>query len=125
MHNPLLNLVLLAFQQITPTPFAPVAGEPTVTITFQPSQLLTWLIVGLIAGALASAIIRGRISLIGSLVVGLLGAFIGGFLLTYFRLDTTPALQGGIVIRWIDIIGAFVGALIVLFLVSSIFRWRR
>jgi uncharacterized membrane protein YeaQ/YmgE (transglycosylase-associated protein family) len=108
---------LIAFQ----TP-----GEPTVTITFQPSQVLTWLIVGLIAGYLASALVRGgRMSLFGSLVVGLIGAVLGGIIFTFLRVTPPPALLQGITIQWIDIIVAFVGALIILLIFGGIFRRRR
>ncbi len=57
-----------------------LAQSTTVTITFSPEQVITWLIIGLIAGLLASMLIRGRrYSFIGSIILGLLGALVGGF----------------------------------------------
>jgi uncharacterized membrane protein YeaQ/YmgE (transglycosylase-associated protein family) len=45
-------------------------------------HFIIFLIVGLVAGWLASVIVRGRgLGLIGNLVVGVIGAFLGGFLL--------------------------------------------
>ena len=42
--------------------------------------LLAWLVVGLIAGFLASQVMRGGgYGLIGDIIVGVVGALIGGF----------------------------------------------
>ncbi|HEX2908377.1 MAG TPA: GlsB/YeaQ/YmgE family stress response membrane protein [Phototrophicaceae bacterium] len=96
-----------------------------ITITFVPEQIFTWLIIGLIAGLLASILVRGRrFGLWGSIVVGLLGALIGGFLFTVLRIQVPPALADGFTIRYIDIIVAFIGALIVLLLFGAVW-WRR
>jgi uncharacterized membrane protein YeaQ/YmgE (transglycosylase-associated protein family) len=47
----------------------------------QPGGILAWIVVGLIAGWLTGLIMRrGGYGIIGDLVVGLLGALIGGFL---------------------------------------------
>ncbi len=121
MHH-FITLMQVAVPTVTTSPGV---TEPTVTISFQPSQVLTWLLVGLIAGALASIFAGERISMIGSLVVGLLGALIGGFLFTLLRIQPSAALEAGITIRWIDIIVAFVGALIVLIIFGGVFRRRR
>jgi uncharacterized membrane protein YeaQ/YmgE (transglycosylase-associated protein family) len=95
-----------------------------VTITFVPEQLVTWLIIGLIAGFLASILVRGRrLGTVTSIVIGLVGAIIGGLLFTLLGLQVSPALAGGITLRYIDIIIAFIGAVIVLVLASAI--WRR
>lgn len=43
-------------------------------------DILTWLIVGLVAGVLASLIVGGSgYGILGDIVVGIVGAFIGGF----------------------------------------------
>ena len=43
--------------------------------------ILSWIIVGLIAGWLAGAVMRGRgFGIIGDIVIGILGALIGGFI---------------------------------------------
>ena len=44
-------------------------------------EILTWLIVGLIAGVLASLLVGGTgYGIIGDIVVGIAGAFVGGWL---------------------------------------------
>jgi uncharacterized membrane protein YeaQ/YmgE (transglycosylase-associated protein family) len=118
------QLIFLA-QVVTPVQAGP---ETVVTISFTPTQILTWLFVGVIAGALASALVRGRgMSFMSSLIVGLIGALLGGFLFTFLRIPLSPSLASeGIVIRWIDLIVAFIGAVIVLVLFGGLFtRYRR
>lgn len=52
----------------------------------EPGGLLVWIIVGLVAGFLASHFVRGGgYGLIGDLVIGLIGAVIGGFLVGVFE----------------------------------------
>lgn len=47
----------------------------------QPGGILAWIVVGLIAGWLTGLLMRrGGYGVIGDLIVGLLGALIGGFL---------------------------------------------
>jgi uncharacterized membrane protein YeaQ/YmgE (transglycosylase-associated protein family) len=50
--------------------------------------ILVWLIVGAVAGWLAGMIVKGGgFGLLGDIVVGIIGAFVGGWLLT--RLGVT------------------------------------
>ncbi len=42
--------------------------------------ILTWLIVGLVAGVLASMVVGNGYGILGDIVVGIVGAFIGGAL---------------------------------------------
>ncbi len=76
---------------------------------------LLWIAIGLIAGWLASAVVGGPFGVIGDIVVGVVGAFIGG--LIFRALDVgTPfgGLPGTIFV-------AFIGA-IVLLLLLRLFR---
>ena len=41
---------------------------------------LAWIIIGAIAGWLASMVVHSRLGLIGDIIAGIVGAFIGGFL---------------------------------------------
>jgi uncharacterized membrane protein YeaQ/YmgE (transglycosylase-associated protein family) len=66
-------------------------------VVLLPGDLLTWLIVGLIAGFLASAFIRGRgYGCIGNIIVGLIGAFIGGFLADLLNIQGTYHFWGAL-----------------------------
>jgi uncharacterized membrane protein YeaQ/YmgE (transglycosylase-associated protein family) len=43
--------------------------------------ILSWIVVGLIAGWLAGSVMRGRgFGIVGNIIIGILGALIGGFL---------------------------------------------
>ena len=98
-----------------------------VTVTFNINQVLTSVIVGLIAGALASVLVRGRrFGFIGSIILGILGAVVGGFIFSLFniQIDPTSTLATGITIRLIDILVAFVGALIILIIFLALFGRR-
>jgi uncharacterized membrane protein YeaQ/YmgE (transglycosylase-associated protein family) len=81
--------------------------------------VLLWLVVGLIAGWLASAVVGGGFGLIGDIVVGIVGAFIGGWL--FGALDVSApfgGLAGTIFV-------AFIGAIVLLLLLRLIARGRR
>ncbi len=51
--------------------------------------ILLWIIVGLLAGAIAYAVLGRRGSILSSLVVGLIGALVGGKLAEILRLNVT------------------------------------
>ncbi len=42
--------------------------------------ILTWILVGLLAGVLASLIVGWGYGLLGDIVIGIVGAFVGGWL---------------------------------------------
>jgi uncharacterized membrane protein YeaQ/YmgE (transglycosylase-associated protein family) len=70
--------------------------------------LIAWAVVGLIAGWLASAVVGGALGLVGDIVVGVVGAFIGGFV---FRQLHVAVPFGGLAGT---IFVAFIGAVILL-----------
>jgi uncharacterized membrane protein YeaQ/YmgE (transglycosylase-associated protein family) len=79
---------------------------------------LVWIIVGLIAGYLASKVVRGRgMGLPMDIVVGLLGAVLGGFLA-----GIAGIAFGGFIG---EVMVAFVGAVILLLLVRLVKPRRR
>lgn len=80
-------------------------------------DILTWLIVGLIAGVLASLLVGGY-GLIADIVIGIVGAFVGGFI---FRAAGWSAPFHGLAGT---IFVAFVGA-IVLLVILNLFNRRR
>ena len=107
---------ILAYQDITNQP---------VVVTTTIGQIITWIIIGLVAGLLASALVRGRgMSLGSSIIVGLIGAIIGGVIFTALGIPADGLLGGVLVIRWADVVVAFIGAVIIL-LIASIFYRRR
>jgi uncharacterized membrane protein YeaQ/YmgE (transglycosylase-associated protein family) len=75
---------------------------------------LIWIVIGLIAGWLASAVVGGGYGIIGDIVVGVVGAFVGGFV---FR-----ALHIGVPFRGLagTIFVAFIGAVVLLLLLRLI-----
>lgn len=81
-------------------------------------DLLTWLIVGLVAGVLA-ALVVGGVGLIGNIIVGVVGAFVGGWI---FAQLGVAAPFGGLAGT---IFTAFIGAIVLLFLLHVITRSRR
>jgi uncharacterized membrane protein YeaQ/YmgE (transglycosylase-associated protein family) len=96
----------------------------SVTVSFVPEQVITWVIIGLIAGLLAGLLIRGqRFGFVSSVMVGLLGALIGGFLFSILRIQIP--VSGGITLAWADMLVAFIGAVIILILFGGFYRSRR
>lgn len=82
--------------------------------------IVAWIILGLIAGAIAKAIYPGRQGggLLGTMLLGIIGAFVGGSLHT---LLTTGALQlTGVTFSIGGIALAVVGAIIAVFVWSSL-----
>jgi uncharacterized membrane protein YeaQ/YmgE (transglycosylase-associated protein family) len=73
------------------------------------NQLIWFLLIGLIAGWLAGKLMRGAgFGVIGDLVVGVLGAFIGGWLFSLLGITTwgvlgsiLVALCGAILLLWV------------------------
>ena len=78
-------------------------------------SLFVILLVGLIAGWLAGKIVRGTgFGLVADLCIGIIGAFIGGWVFTEFGHYGVTGLN-----VW-SIIVAFVGAVILLFILRAI-----
>ncbi len=74
--------------------------------------VIVWILVGLLAGALASRVALGRdLGLIGVVSAGVIGAFLGGVLAGL--LHVSFSIAGHPIIS--EIIIAFVGAVILLF----------
>lgn len=83
--------------------------------------ILAWLVVGLIAGWLASIVMRGGgFGLVGDIIVGIVGALIGGFLASAL-LNIPDAVNG---INVTSILVAFIGA-VILIGILRLFSGRR
>lgn len=76
--------------------------------------LIPWLIVGLLAGAIASAVTRSPHGILGDILIGLAGSFIGG---AVFALLFHVAVRGFSLER---IVSAIVGAIILLLVVKAL-----
>lgn len=75
-------------------------------------DILGWLVIGLIAGWLASMIMgRGGYGIVGDIVVGVVGAFIGGFVARLLNLGGPSATDP---ISWASFIFALIGAIILI-----------
>lgn len=83
-------------------------------------DLLTWLIVGLVAGVLASLVMGGTgYGIIGDIVIGIIGAFVGGWLFSALGVASPLGGLAG------TILVAFIGAVVLLFLLRLIRRGGR
>jgi len=73
--------------------------------------IIGWIIIGLIAGAIARWIMPGAdpMGWLGTIVLGIVGSFVGGFVLNLVTGNGMELSPSGI-------IGSILGALIVLFL---------
>lgn len=78
--------------------------------------ILVWIIVGAIAGFVASKVLSGKgMGLLWDIVVGILGAFVGGWLASLVGLPVSPGTFtiGGL-------LSAFVGAVLLLIIFRAV-----
>jgi uncharacterized membrane protein YeaQ/YmgE (transglycosylase-associated protein family) len=79
--------------------------------------LLTWIVLGLIAGWLAGLIMRGRgYGVIGDIIMGILGAVLGGFLASF--LFKIPDPVNGINLS--SVLVAFIGAVVLILILRAL-----
>jgi uncharacterized membrane protein YeaQ/YmgE (transglycosylase-associated protein family) len=77
---------------------------------------LIWIAIGLVAGWLASAVVGGGYGVIGDIVVGVVGAFLGGFIFRGLHIGVPfGGIPGTIFV-------AFIGAVVLLLLLRLIRR---
>jgi len=80
-------------------------------------DILTWIVVGVIAGFLAKAVVPGEGpgGVLGDLVIGVVGALIGGWIMHSFgRAGTTGSID-----IW-SIFVAFLGSVVLLFVMRAL-----
>jgi uncharacterized membrane protein YeaQ/YmgE (transglycosylase-associated protein family) len=81
-------------------------------------DILVTLLIGALAGWLGSMIFKGSgLGLLGNIVIGIVGSFVGYWLLGKIGVDLGTGWVGSI------LTGAF-GALIILFVINLLFRRR-
>ena len=84
------------------------------TINLDLDTILIWCLVGLVAGFLASRVALGHgLGLFGDIIVGIIGAFIGGSLASVFHINVQ--VIGHPIIS--EMVVAFAGAVILLLVV--------
>jgi uncharacterized membrane protein YeaQ/YmgE (transglycosylase-associated protein family) len=79
-------------------------------------NIIAWIVLGLIAGAIAKAIYPGHQSgsILGTMVLGIVGAFIGGTIVTLLETGSLAFTSATLSIP--GIVVAVLGAIIALFL---------
>jgi uncharacterized membrane protein YeaQ/YmgE (transglycosylase-associated protein family) len=83
-------------------------------MNLEPGGIIAWLIVGAIAGWLAGQVMTGAgFGLLADVVVGIVGAVIGGFVLSLFGIAGTVGFVGSIVV-------AFIGAVILVAILRAL-----
>ena len=81
-------------------------------------DVIGWLIIGLIAGWLASVVMgRGGYGIVGDIVVGIVGAFIGGLIARLLNIGGPSASDP---ISWVSLIFAIIGAIILIAIVRAL-----
>lgn len=85
-------------------------------------NIIAWIILGLLAGAIAKAIVPGRQGggWLATMLLGVVGAFIGGTLHTFIRTGTLQLSAPGLSIPGVFI--AVLGAIIAIFLYGFLSR---
>ena len=84
------------------------------TFNLDLDTILIWCLVGLVAGFLASRVALGHgLGLFGDIIVGIIGAFIGGFLANVFHINVQ--VIGHPIIS--EMVVAFAGAVLLLLVV--------
>ncbi len=79
----------------------------------EPGGLIAWLVVGLISGWLAGLFMRGGgYGIIWDIILGLIGAFVGGLICSLF-VSGTPGFWGSILV-------SFIGACILIGIVRAV-----
>jgi uncharacterized membrane protein YeaQ/YmgE (transglycosylase-associated protein family) len=72
------------------------------------TTFLLWIVIGLVAGWLASAVLGGGYGLVGDIVIGIVGAFLGGLIFRGLHIHVPfHGIPGTIFV-------AFIGAVVLL-----------
>jgi len=100
----------------------PSISTPGLSVHIDLYTILVWIIVGLIAGLIASRLMLGHgLGFSADAIVGIVGAFLGGFLASYFGIQVV--VPGHPIITQILI--ALFGALILLLVLRVLGLGRR
>lgn len=89
-------------------------------------NVIVWLIVGALAGSLTGVVVKRRKEGFGrvlNLVIGLIGALIGGFLFKILNINI--GVLSEIKFNLQDVVAAFLGSLLVLAAVWGVQKYRK
>jgi uncharacterized membrane protein YeaQ/YmgE (transglycosylase-associated protein family) len=79
-------------------------------------SLLIFLLIGALAGWLGGIVVKGYgLGMVGDIIVGVIGSFIGGWLFSYFHIVHGGGFLG-------NLIGATLGAIVLLFAIRLVRR---
>jgi uncharacterized membrane protein YeaQ/YmgE (transglycosylase-associated protein family) len=87
-------------------------------------NILAWIVLGLIAGAIAKAIYPGSQSggILGTMILGIIGAFVGGSLYNLLSTGTLAITSAGAGLSIGGIVVAVLGAIVALFIYYALSR---
>lgn len=69
------------------------------SVALEPGGWFAWLVVGLLAGAIAGTLVRGRgYGCLVDIVVGIIGAFVGGIVVGFFLPGTAVGFVGTLIV---------------------------
>jgi uncharacterized membrane protein YeaQ/YmgE (transglycosylase-associated protein family) len=85
-------------------------------------NILAWIVLGIIAGAIAKAIYPGNQGggILGTMVLGIIGAFVGGSLFAFLTTGTLALTSAGLSLG--GILVAVLGAIVALFIYYAVTR---
>ncbi len=85
-------------------------------------NILAWIVLGLIAGAIAKAIYPGDQGggILGTMLLGIIGAFVGGTLYSFLTTGTLALSSAGLSLG--GIVVAVLGAIVALFIYYAVSR---
>ena len=79
-------------------------------------NFIWFILIGLVAGAIAGRVVEGSgFGIVGDIVIGIIGALLGGFLFSTFGVSTGGGLIGSLVV-------ATIGAIVLLYGIRLIKR---
>ena len=85
-------------------------------------NILAWIVLGLIAGAIAKALFPGHqgCGILGTMILGIVGAFVGGSLFSFLTTGTLALTSAGLSIGGVAV--AVLGAIVALFIYYAVTR---
>ncbi len=85
-------------------------------------NIIAWIVLGLLAGAIAKAIYPGRQGggILGTMLLGIIGAFVGGSLVTFLETGALQLTAAGLSVPGVFV--AVLGAILAIFLWNLLTR---